>query len=129
MSIARLRTLCLLGALLTSATSASEIAQDWPSKVVKLEELHALTPFEFKAPTLVTKGQVRGPSILRVHVTENGSVARITLLASCGNADLDEASIHAMREMKFTPFMLNSTPTEVTLVVPVHVPKRFGRKE
>ena len=129
MSIALLRKLCFLVVLLTSAASASEIAQDWPSKVVKIEELHALTPFEFKAPALVAKGEVRGPSILRVYVAENGSVARISLLASCGNADLDEASIHAMREMKFNPFLVNSTPTAVTLLVPVHVPKRFGRKE
>ena len=129
MPISHLRTLCFLLALLTSAASASEMSEEWPSKIVKLEELHALTAFELKAPALVTKGQVKGPSILRFHVAEHGSVARIALLASCGNADLDEAAIHAMREMKFTPFLMNSIPTEVTLLVPVHVPKRLGRKE
>lgn len=128
MPMSLLRKLCFLAMVATSAASATEIAHDWPSKVVKIEELRALTPFELKAPALVAKGEVRGPSLLRVHVAANGSVDRIHLLASCGNADLDEASIHAMREMKFIPFIVDTTPTAVTLLVPVHVPRRLGRK-
>lgn len=129
MPIALLRRLCFIAICTASIASAMASTQDWPSLMVKLEALRALTPYELKVPRLVAKGEVRGPAVLRVHVASDGSVVRIELLASCGNADLDEASVHAMREMRFAPYVVDSTPTEVTLLVPVHVPKRFGRTE
>ena len=109
------------------AYAAGEAPPAWPAKVVTFEELRPLTALKLKVPGLVEKGRVIGPSSLRVHVDSSGTVVKAALLESCGNGDLDEAAIHAMRAMKFSPYTTAGVPTEVTLVVPVHVPKNLGR--
>ena len=110
------------------AVAAEESTESvWPTTVVKFEDLRPLTHFKLQVPGLVAKGRVTGPAILRAHISAEGTVAKTALLASCGNPDLDEASIHAMRVMQFQPYSLDGAPTEVTLVVPIHVPTRLGR--
>lgn len=116
-----------LTALLINHGVAAEAFVDWPNKVVTMEELRPLTSFSMKVPGVVAKGRVRGPSVLRVHVDSAGKVARIALLESCGNGELDESAMHAMRGMKFAQYTVGQVPTEVSLVVPIHVPKNLGR--
>lgn len=50
-------------------------------------------------------------------------------LSSCGNPDLDEASLPGMREMKFEPYTVDDEPTAVSLVVPIHIPRNWGRRD
>jgi len=125
------RPLSILAALALSLASLAYAAEQspsaWPDRIVTMEELHRLTAFSLKVPGVVVKGGVRGPSILRVHVDTSGAVVKAVLLESCGNADLDEAAIHGMRAMKFRPYTVGGTVTEVSLVVPIHVPKQLGR--
>ncbi len=116
-----------LMALLINHGTAAEAVVAWPDKVVTLEELRPLTNFSLKIPGIVVKGQVRGPSVLRVHVDASGEVAKIALLESCGNGDLDESAMRAMRRMKFARYTVGEVPVEVSLVVPIHVPKNLGR--
>ncbi len=101
----------------------------WPSTVVKMEDLRPLTSLKLRVPGVVTKGRVTGPAILRVHISAEGAVVKTTLLESCGNTDLDEASLHAMRVMRFSPHTVDGVPVDVTLVVPFHIPKRLGRSQ
>ena len=54
---------------------------------------------------------------------------RVALLETSGNGDLDEAAIHVLREMTFKPCTVAGAPAAVSLVIPVHVPKRFGRTD
>ena len=108
------------------ARAAEDAGAGWPSTIVRLEERKPLTRYRLVAPGLVAKGQVTGPAGLRVHVTAAGEVAKVSLLESCGNADLDEAAMLAMRTMKFAPHLHHGVVTEVTLVVPIHVPKNLG---
>lgn len=113
---------------ITPPVSAEEIRPTaWPTTVVKLEVLRPLTDFELHVPGLVTTGRVTGPVVLRVHITTEGTVSRLALLESCGNADLDEASIHAMRVMRFKPYTFGDVPIEVTLLAPIHIPSRWGK--
>ena len=119
--------ICLTFTFFTSPCAAEEPRSEWPERVVTVEEMRPAGPLHMKFPKLVVKGGVRGPATLRVHVDATGAVIRVVLLESCGNADLDESAIHAMNEMKFSPYMLNAVPTEVSLVVPVHIPKNLGR--
>lgn len=109
------------------AVAAESAEPAWPTAVVKFEDLRPLTHFKLQVPGLVAKGQVTGPAILQAHISAEGMVTRTALLASCGNPDLDEASLHAMRVMQFQPYTLDGAPSEVTLVVPIHVPTRLGR--
>lgn len=118
----------LLVALFTSVpASATDEAGPWPQTVVALEDLRPLTRFELRVGRLVSKGKVKGPTVLRAHIDEAGSVLRAAVLESCGNGDLDEAALHALRAMSFEPYVSAGVPTAVTLVLPVHVPKRLGR--
>ncbi len=109
------------------AHAAEEPPSTWPDKLVAYEDLRALTPFRMKVPGVVVHGGVRGPSTLRVHVDPQGAVVKALLLQSCGNADLDSAAVRGMQEMKFSPYRSEGVPVDVSLVVPIHVPKQLGR--
>jgi len=111
-------------------SAASEpMTSDWPAKIVAVESLRPITQYRIKVAGIVTKGPIVGPATLRAHVDTEGIVVRTVLLSSCGNPDLDEAALHAMRNMRFKPYAINGVPTEVTLIVPVHIPKRIGRTD
>ena len=128
MHVARLLLAFLLLSGIGSPATAQDAAQStWPGTVVKIEDLRPLTQFKLRVPGLVAQGKVTSPSILRAHIALEGTAAQVSLLESCGNPDLDEASIHALRAMRFKPHLSAGTPTEATLVLPVHVPTRFGR--
>lgn len=109
------------------AASAGEHA--WPEKVVAFKDLQPLSQFQLRVPHLVSKGKVEGPSVVKTHVDAQGAVQRVVLLESCGNGEIDEAAIRAMRDMRFQPYAPAGVPIAVTLVLPIHVPKRLGRKE
>jgi TonB family protein len=104
-------------------------SDDWPSTKVKYEDLHPLTRFKLLVPYIVVKGRVSGPSIIKAHISSEGAVVRTALLSSCGNSDLDEAAMHAMREMRFEPYEADGEPTDVSLLLPIHIPKNFGRRD
>ncbi len=115
-----------------AVAQTSDAAPDgdtWPARIVTVEQMRALTPFSLKVRTLIAKGKVTGPAVLRVHVGTDGKVVRAVLFKSSGNPDLDEAALHAMRPMVFSPFVADGPAIDVTLLVPVHVPARFGRSE
>lgn len=122
-----LATVLSFTSLSCTAAAAESAGPAWPTAVVKFEDLRPLTHFKLQVPGLVAKGRVTGPAILQAHINAEGTVAKTALLASCGNPDLDEASLHAMRVMQFQPYTLDGAPSEVTLVVPIHVPARLGR--
>ena len=117
-----------LTAVLVSVASATEkLSSDWPETVVTIAQLRPLAAFRLEVPAFVARGAVRGPASLRAHVDAAGRVVKVDLLESCGNPDLDTAAIQAMRAMAFAPYTAENGATDVSLVVPVHVPKRFGR--
>lgn len=97
-----------------------------PEKVVALEQLEALTRYNFRVRGLVTKGKVTGPAVLRSHIDATGVVRRTVLMSSCGNTDLDEVAIRGMQDMRFKPYIEGGAPIPVTLVTPIHVPTRYG---
>jgi len=104
-------------------------AEDWPSTKIKYEDLQPLTRFKLLVPYIVVKGRVSGPSVIKAHISSEGAVVRTALLSSCGNSDLDEAALHAMREMRFEPHQEDGQPTDVSLLLPVYIPKNWGRRD
>lgn len=67
-----------------------------------------LAPMRISVPTMRPKGEVRG---------------QVVLLESCGSPAHDEAALHAMRAAKFAPHLVDGTPADVTVVVPLHLPR------
>lgn len=82
-----------------------------------------LAPMRISVPTMRPKGEVRGQVVLRVHVDAAGEARRVVLLESCGSPAHDEAALHAMRAAKFAPHLVDGTPADVTVVVPLHLPR------
>ena len=122
-SIAVLLALCV-----SFSASASDLKNsDWPSINVKIEELTRRNNFVLEVPGIVVKGKVSGPTILRVHIDATGTPIRTQLVDTCGSHDLDIAAMDAMRKMRFEPSTSDGQPVPVTLIVPIHIPKKFGR--
>jgi TonB family protein len=128
--IQAIASLCLVTVLcqpVLADPSTEGSSSSWPVKVIALEQLESLTPYQLKVRRMVTKGKVTGPAVVRAHVDLTGAVLRAVLHTSCGNADLDEAAILGMKEMRFKPFLDGGSPIPVTLLAPIHVPARLGR--
>lgn len=95
----------------------------WPEQVVKVEEMKILTPLRVEVDGLTRKAEVRGPAVLKMHVGSAGEVVHVALLQSSGSPLHDEAAMLAMRGARFQPKLVDGAAKEVTLVVPLHLPK------
>ena len=112
-----------VASVLIVAASFSAAESDWPQTVVSIEEMKILTPLHIRVPALRERGEVKGPAILKVHINTDGGVERVTIFETCGSPAHDEAALHAVRNARFAPKVLNGQPQEVTLVLPLHLPK------
>lgn len=108
-------------------TAATPAPSTWPDPVVSIDQMEALNGFQLQVRGIVAKGAVTGPTVVRVLVDAQGRVQRAVLHKSCGNGDLDEAVLHGMRDMVFKPYQVAGSAVPVTVLAPVHVPKRLGR--
>ena len=115
--------LILAALALLAAASAAHADEPWPAQIVRIEEMRMLSAMTISVPRNRPEGEVKGPAVLRVHVDSQGQVRRVALLESCGSTAHDEAALHAMRAARFRPYMFGGVPTDVTLVVPLHLPK------
>lgn len=116
------RLLLTLFTLLLAST-LSHATDEWPAPMVTIEEMTMLSPMRISVPRSRPKGEVHGPVVVRVHVDRAGKVARAMLVESCGSPGHDEAALHAMRDVRFAPKLVDGEPTDVTLVLPLHLPK------
>lgn len=127
--VGALAGLCALSLFSFQPAQAQAQAESWPDTVVRVEELRALKPFLLRVPRVPVKGEVTGPAVVKAHIDETGHVARVALLDTSGNPSVDEAAMRSVRDMRFQPYTVGGQPTPATLVLPVHVPKRYGRAD
>lgn len=113
-------TLFLLALLLIGFSARAEYV--WPERVVTIEDMRLMVPIKISVPSIRPKGEIKGPTVLRVHVDPEGLVRRAVLLASCGSSAHDEAALNSMRSVRFKPYLVDGTATDVTLAVPLHLP-------
>lgn len=116
------RILLTLFTLLLVST-LSHAAYEWPARTFTIEEMTMLIPMRISVPRSRPKGEVHGPVVVRVHVDAEGNVARAMLVESSGSPGHDEAALHAMRDARFAPKLVDGVATDVTLVLPLHLPK------
>lgn len=112
-----------LAAALASALPAHAEAA-WPERVVAIEDMQRLTPITIEVPNRRPSGEVTRPVVLRVHVDREGAVQRAWVLQGSGSAGHDTAAMRAMKGVRFAPYVVDGEPQEVTLVVPLHLPKK-----
>lgn len=118
-SVTRIFLVCLLAFCVNIPSHA---ADEWPPHVVAIEEMKPLRPLRMGVPKVRVAGEVTGPVVLRAHVDTEGKVRRVALLESCGSPAHDEAALHTARSMLFAPKLVDGVATDVTLVVPFHLP-------
>ncbi|HCE27834.1 MAG TPA: hypothetical protein DET46_02745 [Comamonadaceae bacterium] len=112
----------LLVAILLSLGLIARAEDNWPSRTVTIEEMKILTPVHLFVPKVRAQGKIRGPVVLRIHVDASGAVRRTVLIGSCGSPAHDEAALKSMRLVRFAPKLIDGEATDVSLVVPFHLP-------
>jgi TonB family protein len=113
---------CLIMLLTLSFCGAASAQYAWPEPIVSIEEMKMLTRMTISVPRSRPKGEVRGPSVLRVHVDKEGLVRHVALHESSGSSAHDEAAMLAMRGARFSPKHVDGIPADVSLIVPLHFP-------
>jgi TonB family protein len=106
---------------------ATNETPEWPEKVVSIKEVRPVEPFKIDIKSGITKGKISGPVVVLLHINNKGEVAKAKLFKTCGNTDLDESALHAARHTKFSPYQEGGIPSEVTLILPINIPKKYGR--
>src|SRR5262245_2933795 len=106
------------------AQRTGEWPAGWPDRVVRIEVLRPVSKLNASSPVSVVDGDITKASVLRAYVSHEGAVIDVGLMESCGNADYDEAALRGLQEMRFQPFTIGGQAIAITLVVPVHFPKR-----
>lgn len=66
---------------------------------------------------------VEGQTLLRVRVTDTGSVDSVVVIESSGHRAFDSAAIAGARDLRFRPASRNGKRVEVWARVPVHFSK------
>lgn len=84
--------------------------------------LYGEVPIEY--PLQLWDQNREGETLLRVRVTDTGTVDSIEVLKSSGYAAFDSAAVAGARKMRFDPARRNGKRIEVWAKVPVHFSKR-----
>ena len=118
---------CLTALVLSHHAFAADTA--WPDRVVTIDQMKPTTPLKLQvpAPRAIDRSGT-STVVLRVLVDETGKVVRSTVDQSSGNANLDEALLHKMRETRFEPHLVDGNAVPVTVVAPMHVPFKERRR-
>jgi TonB family protein len=84
--------------------------------------LYGEVPIEY--PLQLWDQDREGETLLRVRVTDTGTVDSIEVLKSSGYPAFDSAAVAGARKMRFNPARRNGKRIEVWAKVPVHFSKR-----
>ena len=109
----------LLGSIATAAALCACSPSEPPPPVIAPTEVAAVqTPPPDHPPELACAG-VGGKSVLKVVVGPEGMPTDVSLVASSGNGQLDEAAAARVHEWKFKAATRNGQPVSTTIQVPV----------
>jgi len=120
-------TATLVFTLCNGPAQATDHSSEWPETVVSIKDVRPVEPIRINIQGNITKGKISGPVVIRLHINSDGEVVKARLMKTCGNADLDEIALHATRHTKFSPYEEAGTSKEVTLILPISIPKKYGR--
>jgi len=84
--------------------------------------LYGEEPIEYPL-TLWDEG-VEGETVLRVRVTDTGTVDSVEVVTSSGHRGLDDAAVAGVRSIRFEPGRRNGKRVRMWATLPVHFSKR-----
>jgi TonB family protein len=108
----------MLGAL--AAATSLACAED--SEIQQPTPLYGQVPIDY--PLLLWDQDKEGETVLRVRVTDVGSVDSVELLQSSGFGAFDSAAVTGARSLRFTPARRDGERIAVWAEVPVYFSKR-----
>ncbi|UCC47578.1 MAG: energy transducer TonB [Gemmatimonadota bacterium] len=77
----------------------------------------------FRYPVRLWRNAVEGEVLLRIHITEAGTVDSVELERSCGHAELDSIALRGVTRLTYYPALQGEEAVAVWAVLPV----RFQR--
>ena len=84
--------------------------------------LYGEVPIEY--PLHLWDQDMEGETLLRVRVTDTGSVDSVEVMESSGYQDFDAAAVDGARKLRFTPARQDGERIRVWARVPVHFSKK-----
>ena len=81
------------------------------------------TQLPFRYPVRLWRAGVEGEVLLRIHITEAGTVDSVELERSSGHAELDSIALHGATELMYDPALQGDDSVATWAVLPV----RFER--
>lgn len=107
-------------ALLAAAGVLSACAGD--GEIERPTPLYGEVPIQY--PLELWDQDMEGETLLRVRVTDTGTVDSVEVVASSGHPNFDSAAVAGAREMRFSPARREGKRIEVWAEVPVRFSKR-----
>ncbi|MGI9628446.1 MAG: energy transducer TonB [Longimicrobiales bacterium] len=86
--------------------------------------LYSESPVEY--PLRLWDQGIEGSTLVRVLVTEAGTVDSVVVVESSGHMAFDSAAVRGAKSMEFGPAMKEGEPVRVWARVPVHFSKKTG---
>jgi periplasmic protein TonB len=71
-----------------------------------------------KYPANARRAHVQGPVVLKVEINENGGIDALTLVS--GDPLLTRAAIEAVRQWRYSPYLINGKPVRASTQVVVN---------
>ena len=105
---------CAAVGFLVACAGEGEIEQPAP--------LYGDVPIEY--PLHLWDQDMEGETLLRVRVTDTGSVDSVEVMESSGYEDFDDAAVEGARKLRFTPARQDGERIRVWARVPVHFSKK-----
>ena len=100
--------------VLAACAGEGEIEQPAP--------LYGEVPIEY--PLHLWDQDMEGETLLRVRVTDTGSVDSVEVVESSGHQDFDDAAVEGAKKLRFTPARQDGERIRVWARVPVHFSKK-----
>jgi protein TonB len=107
----------------TGATSAPSVAAipapSAPEQIIQTARPRGGYQVRPVYPAAARQARAEGTTLLRVHISTDGSIDDVQVQRSAGHAALDRAAAEAVRKWRFEPARNGSAAVAVWVVVPV----------
>jgi TonB family protein len=98
----------------SSGVASNEIATFVPS-AGKLEKPRRLSKIELPYPSLLMARGVEGDVVVRIHILDNGTVAKVDVVRGSGHEEFDAAARGAALRERFSPARRKGEPVDYVL--------------
>lgn len=111
-----------MGRALSAVAVMWSVACGGEGEIEQPTPLYGEAPIEY--PLHLWDQNMEGETLLRVRVTDTGSVDSVEVVTSSGNQDFDAAAVDGAKALRFSPARKGGKRIRVWARVPVHFSKK-----